>query len=86
MSLMESNELLLRLIYRAFIDIRLASTSGDTRTISSISNLLHNIPLAMIRNDGDEVLKQLTERSEMLGMSSWLRVSLSDIGPSETNL
>lgn len=81
MTHMENNELLLRLLYRAFIDIRLASNSGDTRTSGSLSNLLHNIPLAMINSDGNEVLEKLTERAQMLGMSSWLRVALSDILP-----
>ena len=80
---MEERELLLRLVYRALIDIRMASADGDARTSWRIANLLHNIPLAMIRGEGRKVLDELTGKAEGLGMSSWMHVALRDIKANE---
>lgn len=80
---MESGEKLLRLMYRAFVDIRLAAADGDARRAGSISNLVHNIPLAMIRGHADDVLARLTERANSLGMASWLKVAIDDVEASQ---
>lgn len=80
---MESRDLLFRLLYRALIDIRMASMDGNVRATGEISNLVHNVPLAMINSDADDVLNKLAERAQVLGMSSWLQTALKDISQND---
>jgi hypothetical protein len=74
----DHNEQLLRLLYRALIDIRSASADGDARACGRFANLVHNIPIAMVQPGGRDILGELIERAEMLGMSSWINAAMSD--------
>lgn len=80
---MESRDLLFRLLYRALIDIRMVSMDGNVRAAGGISNLVHNVPLAMINSDADDALNKLAERAQVLGMSSWLQTALKDISQND---
>jgi hypothetical protein len=76
---MRAEEVLLRLLYRALLDIRMASSSGDTRRAAHIANLMHNVPLAMLSEDKEVVLKQLMERAQLFESLQWVEAALADM-------
>jgi transcriptional regulator len=74
---MNSKEKLYRVIYLALLEIRAdANISSDKKTFE-ISNLIHNLPLKLLKSDGenyDEILSDLIESgSNNKGLSSWLK-------------
>ncbi len=73
---MTSKEKIFRLLYLGLLEIRNESNiSGDKKTFE-ISNLLHNLPLKLQKEDidYDELLKNLLKHSETnKGLSSWLK-------------
>jgi hypothetical protein len=82
---MKDDEILLHLIHRAFVEIRLASRTGDTRPGDQLSDLLHNVPIAMTRLDASSVLKGLRDRAGVLGMSTWITAAMADLTKIESS-
>ncbi|WP_129780724.1 hypothetical protein [Peristeroidobacter soli] len=85
---MQDRDILLRLLYRAFLDIRLAARAGNVQVGEALSNLLHTLPLAMLKCGDDRacdsvVLEDLKKRAEMLGLSKWLDTALRDVAVNE---
>lgn len=85
---MQNRDILLSLIYRAFLDIRLAAKDGNARVAERLSDLLHSLPLAMIKCGDDRacdgiVLQDLRKRAEMLGLSQWIETAMDDIHANE---
>lgn len=85
---MQDRDILLRLLYRAFLDIRLAARDGNAQVGEKLSNLLHTLPLAMLKCGDDRacdgvVLRDLRKRAAVLGLSKWLDTALHDIAVNE---
>lgn len=81
---MDDRDVLLRLLYRAFLDIRMAARDGNAKVGERLSDLLHTLPLAMLkcgdnRNCDSIVLSELKKRAEMFGLTQWLETALHDI-------
>ncbi len=88
-----SMEILHRLLYYAFIEIRYRAHENDDEDngIYKIADLFHNLPntlLMAVRNDMtyDEILQDLKEIAEMKGVSAWLEQSIADIESSLARL
>ena len=76
---MNTQEKLLRLIYFALIEIRYeAQIGGDLDKIAMLSDLMHNVPTALIGNhDAEQVMKCLEGKaSENPAQEHWLNNNL----------
>ena len=85
---MQDRDTLLKILYRGFLDIRLAARGGNLPAAEKLSNLLHTIPLAIVKCGDDpscdrELLHDLFNRAAVLGMSKWVEVALHDIKMNE---
>ena len=73
---MDSKRALYRLLQLALNEIRHeARTGGDLKNIAALSDLFHNLPLALCQNptDYDQILRDLTENaSPNKSLSTWL--------------
>ena len=83
MNKMREKELIYKLIYQVLIEIREEATLRDNKKILCLSDLMHNIPLRLLKaengNDYEGLLKDVTERAESIGMASWLKNALSQL-------
>lgn len=52
---MADKEFILKLMYVAFIDIRIASQARDSHTCFALADIFHNVPLQMIKADKGEI-------------------------------
>lgn len=80
---MSEEEILLRLLYQALLEIRLASLETGQNKLFHVADLFHNIPLQLSthRTDRDysEVIDWLHMRADQKGMSGWLNQRMNDI-------
>lgn len=81
---MTKKEYLFELLYRAFLDIRIASYAKDSHTCFVLSDIFHNIPLQMNRTDKGEVsyaeiIADIKKRCGRRRCTSWLDTATSDI-------
>ena len=81
---MEKKEIILRLLYFALIEIRTACNEDNKKVCLMLSNLMHNIPLQIIRiekDDGDyqEILDWIRMRCQQMECESWLDNALSQL-------
>ena len=74
---MQSKDALYKLLQLALIEIRHESqNNGDIKNISVLSDLFHNLPLALSQKDVnyDLLLSKLIEQaSHNKGLSAWLK-------------
>ena len=72
---MDSKQALHKLLQLALIEIRHeAQHNGDVKNIAVLSDLFHNLPIALSQSnvDHDKLLGELTERSSHnKGLSAW---------------
>lgn len=83
---MKEQELILRLIYLALLDIRESSHSSGDRVSYHLSNFFHNIPLEFHRALNGEIsfedlLEDLKNESNNLGCDFWLENAIKHIDP-----
>jgi hypothetical protein len=74
---MTDKEYILKLMYRAILDIRIASYSQDSYTCFLLSDIFHNIPLQMNQTDKGEksyadIITWIQEKCEERNCKSWL--------------
>ena len=74
---MTEKEYLLKLMFAAFLDIRIASHSQDSHTCFVLSDIFHNVPLQMNQADKgqmsySEIIKRLQEKCVERKCTSWL--------------
>ncbi|WP_428029639.1 hypothetical protein [Ancylobacter sp.] len=71
-----------RLLYDAFIEIRMASRDGENTISFGLADLLHTVPLSIAReaaagSDFGDTLRTVLERAEERGISSWAETRLA---------
>ena len=81
---MTEKEHILKLMYRAFLDIRIASDSQDSHTCFVLSDIFHNIPLQINQADKGEksyadIVTWIQEKCEERNCKSWLDNATTDI-------
>ena len=81
---MTDKEYLLKLMYAAFLDIRIASYSQDSRTCFMLSDIFHNIPLQINQADKGmmsfaDIVTWIQERCEERKCKSWLDNATTNI-------
>ena len=81
---MTEKEYLFELLFRAFLDIRVASYAKDSHTCFILADVFHNVPLQMNRADKDEkdyadIVADIKERCERRQCISWLDTATADI-------
>ena len=81
---MTEKEYSLKLIYRAFLDIRIASNSQDSHTCFVLSDIFHNVPLQINQADKGEksyadIVTWIQEKCEERNCKSWLDNATIDI-------
>ena len=81
---MTEKEYILELLYRAFLDIRIAAYSQDSQTCFILADVFHNIPLQMKQVDkGAEsyanIIRWIQEKCEERKCKSWLDNATTDI-------
>lgn len=73
---MDAKHALHRLLHLALIEIRfLAQTNGDIKNIAALSDLLHNLPLALSQENPDynKILEEMVERaSHNKNLKAWV--------------
>lgn len=74
---MNKKEKILRLLYFALLDIRAASNEDNTKVCYILSDLMHNIPLQILRvedekGDYQEILNWIRMRCKQMKCESWL--------------
>jgi len=74
---MTEKEHILKLMFAAFLDIRIASHSQDSYTCFVLSDVFHNVPLQMNQAEKgeisyDEILRRLQEKCVERKCTSWL--------------
>lgn len=75
---MTEKELLLELLYMAFVDIRAASYSQDSHTCFILADVFHNVPLQIHRAEKNEmsytdIMTELRKKCEERKCVSWLK-------------
>jgi len=81
---MSEKEYILKLMYAAFLDIRVASYSKDSYTCFVISDVFHNVPLQMNQVDKgkmsySDIITYIQEKCEERNCKSWLDNAISNI-------
>ncbi|MGB8347217.1 MAG: hypothetical protein WCD86_20185 [Ktedonobacteraceae bacterium] len=81
---MIEKEYLFKLMYAAFLDIRIASYAKDSYTCFVLADVFHNVPLQMNRAETGEmryaeIVKLLQEKCEERKASSWLDTATTNI-------
>jgi hypothetical protein len=81
---MTDKEYIFKLMYRAFLDIRVASYSQESHTCFVLSDIFHNIPLQMNQADKGEmsyadIITWIQEKCEERKCKSWLDNATADI-------
>ena len=78
-----SQQQILDLMRKAFLEIRFQSRSEhcDIKTIGLLSDLFHNVPLALLSDhiNNDDLLEQIIQRSQSnKGLYNWVISNLKD--------
>jgi hypothetical protein len=81
---MTDKEYIFKRMYRAFLDIRVASYTKDSHTCFVLSDVFHNVPLRMNRADKcemdyAEIVTGIREKCEARNCVAWLDNATSDI-------
>lgn len=81
---MTDKEYILELMYRAFLDIRVASYSQDSHTCFVLSDIFHNVPSQMNQADKGkmsyaDIVTWIQEKCEARKCTSWLDNATADI-------
>lgn len=81
---MTEKEYILKLMFAAFLDIRVASYAKDSYTCFVLSDVFHNVPLQMKRADEGEksyadIVTYIQEKCEARNCKSWLENATSNI-------
>lgn len=82
---MTEKEYILRLMYCAFLDIRIASYSQDSHTCFILADIFHNVPLQMNRAEKEgagyaDIVKWIQKRCEERQCTAWLENATTNIG------
>jgi hypothetical protein len=81
---MIEKDYLFELLFRAFLDIRIASYAKDSHTCFVLADVFHNVPLQMNSADKGErtyaeIIADIKERCERRQCTFWLDAATSDI-------
>jgi hypothetical protein len=81
---MTDKEYILKLMYRAFLDIRIASYSQDSHTCFVLSDIFHNVPLQINQADKGkmsyaDIVTWIQEKCEERNCKSWLDNATANI-------
>lgn len=81
---MTEKEYLSELLFRAFLDIRIASYAKDSHTCFVLADVFHNVPLQVNRADKGEIsyaeiIADIKKRCERRQCTPWLDTATSDI-------
>lgn len=81
---MTEKEYLFELMYRAFLDIRIASYSQDSHTCFVLSDVFHNVPSQMnLADQGKmsyaDIVTSIQQKCEARKCSFWLDNAAADI-------
>jgi len=81
---MTEKEYIYKLMYRAFLDIRVASHSQDSQTCFVLADVFHNVPLQMIQADKGkksyaDIVTSIQQKCEARKCTSWLENATTDI-------
>ncbi|MBO0795459.1 MAG: hypothetical protein J2P36_31585 [Ktedonobacteraceae bacterium] len=81
---MTDKERILKLMYIAFLDIRIASHSQDSRTCFVLSDIFHNIPLQMNQADKGkisytDIVRWIQNKCKESNYLSWLDNATANI-------
>lgn len=68
----KNKEKLLKLFQKAMLEIRFQSENedGDIRIIRALSDLFHNVPLALLKEDYDATFESVMEKASY---NTWLK-------------
>jgi hypothetical protein len=75
---------IMKLLARAFLEIRMASYEGNTKASFAISDFVHTIPFCVLRimekgGDYEDLIDDLRERAAIKNMTEWLNHALKEI-------
>lgn len=81
---MTDKETVLELIYRALLDIRIASYSQDSRTSFILSDIFHNVPSQINQADKGkmsyaDIISYIQKKCEEKKSKSWFDNAMADI-------
>ena len=81
---MTDKEYILKLMYRAFLDIRIASYSQDSHTCFVLSDIFHNVPLQINQADKGkksyaDIVTWIQEKYKERNYKSWLDNATANI-------
>lgn len=81
---MIDEEYIMKLMHRAFLDIRIASHAQDHHTCFILSDIFHNVPLQMNQVDKNggsyaEIVAWIRKKCEQRKYLSWLENATTDI-------
>lgn len=81
---MTDKEYILKLLYAALLDIRVASYSKDSRTCFVLADIFHNIPLQVNQADRGEksyadIVTWIQKKCEERNCKSWLDNATANI-------
>lgn len=81
---MTEKEFILKLMYAAFLDIRVASYSGDSHTCFVLADIFHNVPLQINRADKGEksyadIVAWIQKKCEERNCKSWFDNATANI-------
>jgi hypothetical protein len=81
---MTDKEYILKLMHRAFLDIRVASHAHDSHTCFILSDVFHNVPLQMNQADKDGgsyagIVTWIREKCEQRKCLSWFENATTNI-------
>jgi hypothetical protein len=77
-------EYILKLMYAAFLDMRIASYSQDSHTCFVLSDIFHNVPLQMNQAEKGamsyaDIVLGIQEKCEERKCTSWLENAITNI-------
>ena len=81
---MTEKEYILKLMYRAFLDIRIAAYSQDSQTCFTLADIFHTIPLQMNQVNKEvesyaDIVTWIQEKCEERKCRAWLDNATADI-------
>lgn len=81
---MTDKETILELMYRAFLDIRIASYSQDSRTCFMLSDIFHNVPSQINQADKGkmsyaDIITYIQKKCEERKCKFWFDNAMADI-------
>ena len=81
---MSEKEYILKLMYIAFLEIRMASHAKDSSTCFILSDVFHNVPLQMIqadqgKKDYADIVVWIRQKCEERNCTSWLENAINNI-------